>query len=87
MIIKGVLKMRSYDFPKYPYRAVFHDVPKAEACYIDMEPEHMCAVMVSFNYLERAYRITDVKQPECTGSIAFFKGFLKENGWREETEE
>lgn len=78
---------KAYDFPEYPCRAVFHDVPKAEACYIDIEPGTMCAVMVSFNYLERSYRVTGIKQPECTESIAFFKGFLTENGWREETEE
>lgn len=76
---------RAYDFPGYPYRAFFHDVPKAEGLYIDMEHD-LVGVSVSFNYLEKTYRLSDTKHLN-TESIVFLKGFLTENGWKEETEE
>ena len=86
---KGVLKIRkAYDFPGYPYRTVLHDVPKAEALYIDVEDmDNVCSVLVSFDYLEKSYRVTAVTHPENVASIAFFKNSLKENGWKEAAEE
>lgn len=77
---------KAYDFPGYPYRVLFHDVPKAQGLYIDMEHD-LVGVSVSFNYLEKTYRLSDFKHPEYTDSIAFLKRFLEENGWKEETEE
>lgn len=77
---------KAYDFSGYPYRAFFHDVSEAKGLYIDMEHD-LVGVSVSFNYLDRTYSLSDFKHPEYTDSIAFLKGFLEENGWKEEKEE
>lgn len=88
MIIRNIKMRKAYDFPGYPYRTVLHDVPKAEALYIDVgDMYNVCSVHVSFDYLEKSYRVTAVTHPENVASIDFFKGFLGENGWKEETEE
>lgn len=77
--------MKSYDFPEYPYRAFFHDVPKAKGLYIDAEHD-IVGVSVSFNYLEKKYRLSDTNHLS-TDSLAFLKGLLNKNGWIEETAE
>lgn len=76
---------KSYTFPEYPYRVFLHDVPKAKGLYIDAEHD-IVGVSVSFNYLERTYRLSDTKYLS-TDSIAFLKGLLNKNDWKEETEE
>lgn len=84
MIIKGVLKMSSMLLPKH-FECAIADSPK-EGCYLLINNKTGWVGGLCADLDNRKYNITIIFDMDKV-SLGYFKEFLKDNDWKEDTEE